>query len=344
LIGRRCLPRALDPIQHRNTERIIDLMTSKKITIPADIDAAVADLNGLGALITAKEWHRAAIVAAYVTLGEKHVHIDRDATSSISPVEFAALGIVGLKSKDTVRRYVENWTKVAGLAAPRPGEIITLPDKTWPAGSTYEAGPAGAVKRIVDQPGTVAEALKDETFREKVLAKVDADSVIESVAKANPKAAAKVAAKTMKTEEGRKAIATEMVKSGEAASVEKVAAATREESVRTFLASDEGKDYEKGKKETGAAEEALKDRLARTGSLSLSDVGLLLLSSLHAMEEFSELADSVSNRVEPSAADTLREIGNRHKTFGQYLIDLADGKNPTKLSDADLEALLSGGV
>jgi hypothetical protein len=154
-----------------------------KFTIPASIEEATESLGGIGRLLHAKEWERAAIVASFVEVGEHGVGVRQagKATSSLSPAEFAAIGITGLKSKDTVRRYVERWTE--HRPAPRPGEVIDLDGlPEWPGGSTYEAGPAGAVKRIVDQPGTVAEALKDEGFREKVLAKAD-EETRKSVAK-----------------------------------------------------------------------------------------------------------------------------------------------------------------
>ena len=313
-------------------------MSQKKITIPTDIDAVVADLNALGALITAKEWHRAAIVAAFVTLADGKGKTIRNGTSTISPEAFAALGITGLKSPHTVRRYVKIWEST-GQPLPKPGHEISLPNMEWAEwrDALIEEGEITSKKATDYATGPkIAEAIAADPR----IAEVAVKAIVESA----PDAAAKIAAKTMKTDEGRKAIAKEMVKTGESASVEKVAADTRQETVRVFLDSAEGKAYMKGRKETTAGEESLKDRLARTGVLSIADMGLLLLSSLHAMEEFSELADSVGNRVAPDAGDTLREIGNRHKVFGQYLIDLADGKNPTKLSDDDLEALLTGGV
>ena len=310
-------------------------MSQKKITIPADIDAAVADLNALGALITAKEWHRAAIVAAFVTLDNKPGP-KGSARTSRTPAEFAALGITGLKSKDTVSRYAKIWEST-GQPIPKPGHEISLPNLPW----------AEWRDTLIEEGEITSKKATDYVTAPRIAEAIAADPrIAEAAAEAVSKtpAAAKVAAKAMKTDEGRKAIAKEMVKTGESASVEKVAADTRAEGVRVFLDSDEGKAYMKGRKETTAEEESLKDRLTRTGVLSIADMGMLLLSSLHAMEEFSELADSVGNRVAPDAGDTLREIGNRHKVFGQYLIDLADGKNPTKLSDDDLEALLTGGV
>lgn len=63
-----------------------------KFTVPASLEDATAALTGVERLLTAKEWERCAIVAAFVTLGEGKGKGIGNATSSISPVEFAALG------------------------------------------------------------------------------------------------------------------------------------------------------------------------------------------------------------------------------------------------------------
>lgn len=139
-----------------------------KVQIPASLDEAVTTLGGLDRLLTAKRWERAAIVAAFVTLSEGKGK--RNVTSDISPVEFAALGIAGLTSKNTVAEYVRRWLEQR--PAPRPGEKVDLdglPEWSKPdPGTRYEPGTAGAVKRITDQPATVAKALEDPVFAEKV--------------------------------------------------------------------------------------------------------------------------------------------------------------------------------
>lgn len=82
-----------------------------KITIPASLDEAKASLNGIGALLTAKEWERAAIVYAFTRDGtdsDKNPRRSRS-TTSLLPREFAALGIMGLGSDTTVRQYRKAW-------------------------------------------------------------------------------------------------------------------------------------------------------------------------------------------------------------------------------------------
>ncbi len=101
-----------------------------KANIPESVEACVTRLNGLGALLTATEWERAAIVATFVTagnVGDNQHTIEPARSSSLSPVEFAALGITGLRSKDTVRRYHDAWMN-AGQPRPKPGDTVALPE------------------------------------------------------------------------------------------------------------------------------------------------------------------------------------------------------------------------
>jgi hypothetical protein len=91
------------------------------------------ELHGLARLLTATDWERAAIVAAHVERGAQHVSRGREAKSSLlTPRGFAALGINGLASKDTVRRYVEAWAST-GLPRPTPGAPVALPTGPFPA-------------------------------------------------------------------------------------------------------------------------------------------------------------------------------------------------------------------
>lgn len=79
------------------------------------------------------KWHWAAVVACYVVEGEgrgKSVN----AISSISPEDFAALGIAGLQSKDTVRRYLHVWLEANDGERPEPGQAVAIPDMDeWPS-------------------------------------------------------------------------------------------------------------------------------------------------------------------------------------------------------------------
>ena len=74
-----------------------------EVTVPATIEEATEAWNGIGALLTAKDWERAAIVYAYTEPTEKPGP-KRSVTSDRSSFAgFAALCIAGLRSKNTVQ-------------------------------------------------------------------------------------------------------------------------------------------------------------------------------------------------------------------------------------------------
>jgi len=109
-----------------------------RIKIPKTREAAIAELSGLGRLIQAKKWERAAIVAAFVDVGEQGVGVSQAGkvkSDLLSPAAFAALGITGLSSKNTVQHYVENWLE--SRPRPEPGEEVNLDGLgPWPPRST----------------------------------------------------------------------------------------------------------------------------------------------------------------------------------------------------------------
>lgn len=143
-----------------------------KITIPASIEEATDRLTGLERLLTATEWEKAAIVAAFVTTSEQGKGGAAKASSSLSPIQFAALGITGLKSKDTVRRYAEAWEK-SGKPKPRPGVQVTLPtvDFTEIAGTVQTTQ-----QKLSNSPGGIAGVLADGKVRQKVIDNLDPET------------------------------------------------------------------------------------------------------------------------------------------------------------------------
>lgn len=100
--------------------------------IPESIEDAVLNLKGLGELITASEWKRAAIVWAFVKDGAKGRK--RITSDTLSVRAFADLGISGMSSTTTVMKYRKAW-KLAidhGFATDvKPGDLIDLPDVEW---------------------------------------------------------------------------------------------------------------------------------------------------------------------------------------------------------------------
>jgi hypothetical protein len=130
---------------------------SAQVTIPDSIEGARGQLGEVADLLLAGDWRRAAIVYAF-TEPQQGKRTDTQATleeamTSDSPVarfaitEFAALGIRGLSSHVTVRKYREAWQAAmdAGKAAEAvPGKPVELPDMDWPRGEGGGSAETGA--------------------------------------------------------------------------------------------------------------------------------------------------------------------------------------------------------
>jgi hypothetical protein len=142
-----------------------------KVDIPASIEEAIERLAGIGELLTATEWKRAAIVAAFVRLNDGPGGDTRSIASSrnaLSTVEFAALGVIDLRTADTVRRYVKAWLAVNDGKYPTPGRTVKLPTATFPPedanlGSRItESSIAKAIREKPAIAAAAAEALADD--------------------------------------------------------------------------------------------------------------------------------------------------------------------------------------
>src|SRR5262245_130692 len=128
------------------------------IEVPGTIREATARLRAVDKLVTATEWERAAIVAAFVRLpgsGSKG-----NLTSEVSSAEdFAARGINGLRSPQTVRLYVTRWLEASNGKYPQPGRKVKLPTAEWPPTRTgtdgYESddGVQRTIDRMVERHG-----------------------------------------------------------------------------------------------------------------------------------------------------------------------------------------------
>ena len=134
------------------------------IHLPETIDQAIIQLTGVESLLTATEWERAAIVFTFTELAEGKGK-NLNASSSISVVDFAAKGIAGLKSKDTVRRYHELWAE-HGDTSIQPGDQAELPTVTFPTSPDSNYGkrvsPAKAHKLVSEWSTPAVEAAADE--------------------------------------------------------------------------------------------------------------------------------------------------------------------------------------
>lgn len=151
------------------------------IHIPTEIAEAVETLSSIEQLLTAQRWERAAIVAAFVRLSTKGAHLNGE---MMSPGQFAALGISGLKSATTVQLYVERWLETHEGVYPEAGAEVLLPEKDWEPTRTGTNGASsidGAVKRLTE-----------------MAAALDSTELAAAISEAAPEAAMVVAHEVMK--------------------------------------------------------------------------------------------------------------------------------------------------
>jgi hypothetical protein len=107
----------------------VPVAVADKVSIPETLEGAQLMLDGLGG-----HWGTAAIVFAYTcegTPGPKPQRTDLVKSNQISFAEFAALGIRGLSTRNSVRKYRNRWEQAIelGFAEPvKPGSTVELPD------------------------------------------------------------------------------------------------------------------------------------------------------------------------------------------------------------------------
>lgn len=111
---------------------------TQTVHIPDSIEKAITALDGIGQLLKAKQWERAAIVYAFTRDGQGERNDLRTSDKSVRSytlTDFASLGIVGLESRMTVRFYRRAWSEAIdrGEATEvQPGQIASLPTADWP--------------------------------------------------------------------------------------------------------------------------------------------------------------------------------------------------------------------
>lgn len=173
-----------------------------RITIPRD-DAQAAEVANAATL---SGWALAGYVASQVRLSDTGGRPTESARTStlLTPVQFAAKGIRGLRSKDTVRLYAERWRDHVG-EPPRPGQVLNLPDMDWPPDDVHrrlDNGPrreaverqaeadgvsAASAIRVAESPTAMAAAIKADPLARKAAAEalVSSDEGLDAVFEAN---------------------------------------------------------------------------------------------------------------------------------------------------------------
>ena len=121
------------------------------MNIPKNIKAAGAKLLKLDGIVTASEWERAAIVYAFTYMhehGGDRSKVNNDLGMSFA--EFAIMGFVGLKSKNTVQKFYENWqaavdagealvTMVTGGTDKKSPLTVDGNLQTWPSRDGFDS-------------------------------------------------------------------------------------------------------------------------------------------------------------------------------------------------------------
>jgi hypothetical protein len=138
-----------------------------RIRIPQEHELR-SRLSGLGVLLTARKWERAAIVYAFTEVGE----VGRGRWYKPMPPkmhirDFAAKGYAGLTTNKSVSRYRDAWVTAInnGWAVPvEPGMAVILPEQpfpVWPYGTN--PFPGGEVTVEVRDDAVVSlDSYRDE--------------------------------------------------------------------------------------------------------------------------------------------------------------------------------------
>ena len=170
------------------------------IVIPRTIEAAVETLNGIGGLLTAKEWERAAIVYAFTKPQQGKRTSLASEGGRLSTEEFARLGITGLRGANTVWAYRKVWTEAMedGAVEAKPGKTVTLPTRDWPGTKTgaTEGNTGNVIAAIKRNPKVLAEAVRAVGTDEHIEAVTDALAEAQTDPYIRDKVDEKVAVKT----------------------------------------------------------------------------------------------------------------------------------------------------
>lgn len=151
---------------------------SESIRIPTTIEEMTSKLNGIERLLTAKGWERAAIVYAF-TADQQGTQVGgrKKVSDRLGIEEFAELGIAGLASRPTVRKYRDLWAEHGTPCD--PGDEVELPDLPFPP-TGHSHGIADKIK--ADAPPeekleVLTTLINDPLIRQKI--KHDPESIPE---------------------------------------------------------------------------------------------------------------------------------------------------------------------
>lgn len=110
------------------------LSVPTEVSVPRSIDAATTLLDNVGGLLSAGNWGVAGVVWAFTRDGGQGEYQQNDRNDVLTTGQFAGLGIRGLKSHVSVRKYRQAWQHAIdeGWAKPaKPGKRCVLPDQPF---------------------------------------------------------------------------------------------------------------------------------------------------------------------------------------------------------------------
>lgn len=155
---------------------------TNKIQIPSTIAELKPRLVGLTAIVGTSQWSIAAMVYAFTTEDDRGGPRPRNRgeITAVSCREFARLGIHGLRSDQTVRRYRQAWADAIAdgrAKEARPGRAVALPDGDFPRDDRPGAGvedrrPLDRVRSDMRKltPQQKAEVVRETAMQPEVIA------------------------------------------------------------------------------------------------------------------------------------------------------------------------------
>jgi hypothetical protein len=171
------------------------MKSHQTVTIPDSLKAVKGELEGIGILVTSKEWTRGAYVTAFTP-------------TPASIKDFARLGIHGLTQESVVAGYRNAWLAAvdARIAKPvQPGQTVELPDAPW--SNFYDSIAADTRYQSIESKDAIRQqAEEDGVGATKALDIAKNKKAMAAAIKADAKVAQAAAAALMKNKKGRKAL------------------------------------------------------------------------------------------------------------------------------------------
>lgn len=153
--------------------------------IPSTLDEVKEHLNGLGKLVTAKEWERAAIVWAWTREGVNQYKSLVSSYQAMTITDFAKLGIINLTSRNAVRYYRERWQSIVDKYGDeyvvRPGDEIPAVADPWREERSRDESSGESTSNSAPQPSVedvVAAIRNNPEVAQQVVADADARAAV----------------------------------------------------------------------------------------------------------------------------------------------------------------------